>query len=41
MMSRNMMNKGTYESPKFEFEEMQLTEGKVADTMLGIRICLV
>lgn len=33
-MSRDMMNKGTYESPKFEFEEMQLTE-KVADTCWG------
>lgn len=33
-MLRDMMNKGTYESPKFEFEEMQLTE-KVADTCWG------
>lgn len=33
-MSRDMMNKGTYEGPKFEFEEMQLTE-KVADKCWG------
>lgn len=33
-MSRDMMNKGTYESPKFEFEEMQLTE-KVANKCWG------
>lgn len=33
-MSRDMMNKGSYESPKFEFEEMQLTE-KVADKCWG------
>jgi len=34
MMLRDSMNQETYESPKFEFEEMQLTE-KVAATCWG------
>ncbi|MDI9241828.1 hypothetical protein [Fusibacillus kribbianus] len=34
MMSRDRMNQRTYESPRFEFEEMRLTE-KIADKCWG------